>query len=228
MTMAEGDRATNYSAGGAAPRRFSEVDLNNLITEIASGPDNSEWEGSLHGARPTRDSVQRTIAAEQAAVDAKLRSAEPVFVITVSGPRRVHLPGCFHVQHVLDRQKAWETVLEADEDLTQNHLSIVSPPPHILTKAEVEGLNSYVTCQACAPTLDHQKKVWVLNAKPMLATNLGIGHIGRPVTSAAGDPLGQLVSHQRIVTAAGIRSITTTTQGTFEGDGTERYVIGPR
>jgi hypothetical protein len=176
----------------------------------------------------TWDDIRAQIAREQLVVDEKLRSSEPVFVITASGTRRVHLRECFHVRHVLDRQQAWAHVLNDDGEPTLNHLSLVYAQPHILTRNEVEQLNSYVACQACAPTLDHQQKQWTFHPKPMLALNLGPKHVGRNVTTPEGKALGQLISHQRIVSAHGIRSITTTTTGSFEGDGDEKYVISPR
>ena len=37
-----------------------------------------------------------------------------------------------------------------------------------------------------------------------------------------------LVSHQRIVAVAGIRSIITTTETVIEGDRTEKYHVAPR
>lgn len=228
---------SNSQTGGTEPRRLAE-DLNTLITGIAEGAGDFQerttdeghgaWDESFHGPRPSRASIRSQIVAEQAAVDAKLGAAEPVFIITASGSNRVHLPTCFHVQHVLNRAEAWEQLPSDEEVLTPNHLSLVSPPPHILTRAEVERLNSYVTCQTCAPTLDHQKKRWVLNTNPMRATSFDTKHVGRDVTTPDGEFLGSLVSHQRIITADGIRSITTTTQGMFEGDGNEKYVIGPK
>jgi hypothetical protein len=234
----DSEPASNPQPAGIEPRRLAD-DLHTLIAEIAEGTGNfrersspvrggEAWEESFHGPRPSNDVIRSQIVSEQAAVDEKLGASEPVFVITASGSNRVHLPACFHVQHVLNRAEAWEQVLNAGEILTPNHLSMVSAPPRILTRAEVEGLNSYVACQACAPTLNHQKKRWLLNANPMRATNLEVKHIGRDVTSSDGEFLGQLVSHQRIVTAHGVQSITMTTKGMFEGDGTERYVIRPK
>lgn len=56
----------------------------------------------------------------------------------------------------------------------------------------------------------------------MLALSFGQHHMGRAVFNEDGEELGLLVSHQRIVAADGIRSITTTTRRTFEGNGTEK------
>lgn len=220
------------------PQRISPEDLRALITEIRNGsevgqnrsePDlrGTPWDPALAEPEMSWDDIRVQIAREQAVVDEKLRSKEPVFVITASGSRRVHLPECFHVRHVLDRKQAWAHVLNGDGELTLNHLSLVYAQPHILSRNEVEQLNSYSACQACSPTLDHQQKQWKFNPKPMLAVNLGRKHIGRNVSTPEAEALGQLISHQRIVTVDGIRSITTTTAGSFEGDGTEKYVVAP-
>jgi hypothetical protein len=52
--------------------------------------------------------------------------------------------------------------------------------------------------------------------------------MGREIATPEGERLGTLVSHQRIVTAEGIRSITTTTERVIEGDGTEKYAVAPK
>lgn len=220
------------------PQRISPEDLLTLITEIRNGstaaqsrsePDlrGTPWDPALAEPDMSWGDIRAQIAREQLEVDEKLRSKEPVFVITASGSRRVHLAECFHVRHVLDRTQAWALVLNGDGELTLNHLSLVYALPHILSRKEVEQLSSYVACQTCSPTLDHQQKLWRFNPKPMLAVNLGAKHIGRNVTTPEGTALGQLISHQRIVAAGGIRSITTTTTGSFEGDGNEKYVVAP-
>lgn len=59
-------------------------------------------------------------------------------------------------------------------------------------------------------------------------TQVASQHLGRSISTSAGDPLGILVSHPRIVSAAGIESITTTTEQVLRGDGTEKYHIAPR
>ena len=61
----------------------------------------------------------------------------------------------------------------------------------------------------------------------MLAVNLSQKHIGRNVSTPETEALGQLISHQRIVIVDGSRGIMTTTAGSFEGDGTEKYVVAP-
>ncbi|MGO4431721.1 hypothetical protein AB4Y88_00025 [Paenarthrobacter sp. RAF9] len=220
------------------PQRISPEDLRTLITEIRNGgevggsrpePDlrGTPWDPELAEPEMSSNDIRMQIAREQLAVDDKLRSKEPVFVITASGTRRVHLPECFHVRHVLDRKQAWAHVLSGDGALTLNHLSLVYAQPHILSRKEVEQLSSYSACQACSPTLDHQQKQWRFNPKPMLAVNLSQKHMGRNVSTPEGEALGQLISPQRIVTVEGIRSITTTTAGSFERDGTEKYVVSP-
>ena len=219
------------------PQRISPEDLRTLVTEIRNGssrrsgsePDlrGTPWDPAVAEPDMSWDDIRAQIAREQLEVDEKLRSKEPIFVITASGSRRVHLAECFHVRHVLDRKQAWAHVLNGDGELTLNHLSLVYAQPHILSRTEGEQLNSYVACQVCSPTLDHQQKLWRFNPKPMLAVNLGPKHIGRNVTTPEGKALGQLISHQRIVAAGGIRSITTTTTGSFEGDGDEKYVVAP-
>ena len=52
-------------------------------------------------------------------------------------------------------------------------------------------------------------------------------HLGRTVQTPDGEDLGSLVS-QRIVSTAGIRSITTTTEKVIKGDGTEKYLVAPK
>lgn len=218
------------------PERLSSDELANLIEEIVSGrgsraftrPGDGYWPDDYYKPKPTLEEIHAQIGREQSLVDEKLRSEEPVFVITSSGTRRVHLPTCSHVRHTIDREESWAFVLERYSELRPSDLRVLYGMPHILTRSQVEALNSYVPCRVCAPTLDHPRKVFVLNPKPMLALSFGIHHVGREVATAEGNEIGILVSHQRIVTADGIRSITTTTERVIEGDGSEKYIVAPK
>lgn len=220
------------------PERISATDLRTLIHEIVTGRDSPDTKPDLvdaerladtHGGLPlTMSDVYVQIEREQGLVNDLLESTDPVFVITAGGTRRVHLPECFHVRNVLRREEAWRQILDHPEGLTLNHMGLVWAMPEILNRAEVESFRSYVACQVCAPTLNHQKKLWVLNNGPMLATSLKVSHIGRWISTPEGKPLGDLISHQRIVTVDGMTSITTTTETVIEGDGTEKYVVGPK
>lgn len=145
---------------------------------------------------------------------------------SLPGTRSTHLPGYHHVRHTA-------------EEIPGGPSSTVTPPAGrptsarctaylILTRSEVELLNSYIACQACAPTLDHQRKEYFLNARPMSILSIAVHHIGRAVATPEGEDLGFMVSHQRIVTADGIRSIMTTTDRVVETDGEEKYLIAPR
>jgi hypothetical protein len=221
------------------PERLSSDELVNLLDQIAAGRGDDVfprstaeadqyWPDGFYGSKPSLDGIKAQIAREQSIIDAKLRTGEPVFVNTASGSRRIHKPECHHIQHTLDRTEAWSQVLTGYETLRPAELGVVYRMPDILNRAEVEALNSYITCQACAPTLDHTRKTYVLNARPMQALSFGPQHVGREVATPEGERLGTLVSHQRIVTAAGVRSITTTTARVIEGDGTEKYSVAPK
>ncbi|QOD05790.1 hypothetical protein [Pseudarthrobacter sp. BIM B-2242] len=222
------------------PERLSTDELVSLIDEIAAGRgsglvpertpmDDPYWPASDYSQpKPSLEEIRAQIKREQEAVDSRLRSGEDVFVITASGARRVHRPGCWHVRHTVDRTEAWDMVLQGYETLRPADLGMVYRMPHVLSRQEVEALNSYVTCQVCAPGLDHQRKKFTFPVRPMLALSFGAQHVGRAVFTEEGEELGALVSHQRIVTADGIRSITTTTLQTLEGDGTEKYVLAPK
>jgi hypothetical protein len=220
------------------PDQLSSDELLNLLHQIVGGRASYSvsWVGAedgvlledFYGPKPTLEEFKARITAEQAFVDAKLRSEEPVFVNTASGARRIHTSSCHHVQHTLDRAKCWSFVLDGYATLRPETIRGVYRMPDILTRSEVEALNSYVTCQACAPTLDHPRKRHVLNSGPMKALSFGPQHIGREIATPEGERLGTLVSHQRIMTAEGIRSITTTTKRVIEGDGTEKYAVAPK
>lgn len=219
------------------PERLSSDELVNLIDEIVSGQGSRAftrsggddyWPADFYKPKPTLEEIRSQIAREQSLVDEKLRSEEPIFVITASGTRRVHLPSCSHVRHTINQDEAWAFALDHYEKLRPAELGMVYRMPHILTRSEVEALNSYVPCRACAPTLNHPRKVFVLNPKPMLALSFGTHHVGREVATPEGEEIGILVSHQRITTAGGIRSITTTTERVIEGDGTEKYIVAPK
>lgn len=207
------------------PSRISADDIRVLIEEI-KGPGES-WNHHHEDQLAAEDIIKR-IAYEQDLIDRQLTGDEQKYVITARGIRRVHLPTCYHVRHVIHRDEAWKYVAATPGPVSFRELEFVYSMPHILTREKVEALSSYVTCQACAPTLNHQRKLWVLNTRPMKATSIGLHHLGREVSTEDGDLLGTLVSHQRIVTAAGIRSITTTTETVIEGDGTEKYHIAPQ
>lgn len=233
---AEGNKVTEVKNG---PERLSTDELVSLIDQIAVGrgfeafseasrTDDPYWPADFHTPKPPLGQIQAQIAREQETVDEKLRAQEQVFVITASGTRRVHLPGCHHVTHTVDREEAWRTVLDNYSTLRPADLGSVYRQPLILTRSEVEALNSYISCQACAPTLDHPRKRYVLNARPMSVLSIGVHHIGRAVATPEGEDLGFLVSHQKIVTAEGIRSITTTTERVIETDGTEKLVVAPK
>jgi hypothetical protein len=221
------------------PERLSTNELVSLIDQIAVGrgsevfspkprADDPYWPADFSTPRPALDQIRAQIAYEQETVDEKLRAKDQVFVITASGTRRVHLPGCHHVRHTVDREESWQTVLDNYPTLRPADLGTVYRLPMILTRSEVELLNSYIACQACAPTLDHQRKKYVLNARPMSVLSIAVHHIGRAVATPEGEDLGFLVGHQRIVTADGIRSIMTTTDRVVETDGEEKYLIAPR
>lgn len=221
------------------PERLSTNELVSLVDEIAAGRGSNAFTGTVrsedlywpadqYSPKPTLDEIRAQIAREQSAVDEKLRAQEKVFVITASGTRRVHSPGCHHVRRTVDREEAWGTVLDSYATLQPSDLGTVYRPPLILTRSEVEALNSYVTCQACAPTLDHPRKKYVLNTRPMSVLSIGVHHIGRAVATLEGEDLGFLVGHQRIVTGDGIRSIMTTTDRVIESDGTEKYLVAPQ
>jgi hypothetical protein len=143
----------------------------------------------------------------------------------MTGPRGA--PTQVHM-HVLDRTESWGFVLANYDTLRPADLGIVYRMPHLLTRQEVEALNSYVPCQACAPTLDHQRKTFTFPVRPMKTLSFGTHHVGRAVFTLEGDALGNLVSHQRIVSADGVRSITTTTGHVLEGGGEEKYVVAPK
>lgn len=219
--------------------RLSPEELIAMIKEIAAGrgerlipdpdgPADAFWPEDYYESKPSLSDIRTLIAREQHEIDAQLRSSAPVFVITDSGTRRVHLPTCHHVRHTIHRDEAWGLVLKNYDTLRPADMGMVYRLPHILVRPEIEALNSYVTCRVCAPTLDHRRKAYVLNARPMLALSFGIHHLGRAVQTLDGDDLGFLVGHQRIVSAEGIRSITTTTERVIEGDGTEKYLVVPK
>lgn len=221
------------------PERLSTDELVNLIDQIAAGrgstlapereqADDPYWPAADYTPKPSLEEFRAQIRREQEAVDSRLRSGEDVFVITASGTRRVHRPGCWHVRHTVDRTEAWDMVLQSYDTLQPADLGMIYRMPHVLSRPEVEALNSYVTCHVCAPGLNHQRKKYSFPARPMLALSFGQHHVGRTVFTEEGEELGALVSHQRIVTADGIRSITTTTLQTLEGDGTEKYVVAPK
>lgn len=221
------------------PERLSTNELVNLIDEIAAGrgsglapeqtTDDPYWPGSdYYQPKPSMDDIRAQIKREQEKVDSKLRSGEPVFVVTASGTRRVHKADCFHVRHAVDRSESWDLALKNYDTLRPSDLGGVYRVPHVLTRSQVEALNSYVTCRACAPDLDHQRKKFTFPVRPMLALSFGPHHVGRAVFTPEGKELGFLVSHKRIVDASGIRSITTTTETVIEGDGTEKYMVAPK
>ena len=221
------------------PERLSTDELVGLIDEIAAGrgsglipertpADDPYWPAADYSPKPSLEEIKAQIRREQEAVDSRLRSGKEVFVITASGTRRVHRPGCHHVRHTVDRAESWDLVLQNYDTLRPADLGMVYRVPHVLSRQEVEGLNSYVTCQACVPDLDHQRKKFTFPVRPMLALSFVSHHIGRAVFTENGEELGVLVSHQRIVTADGIRSVTTTTEKMLEGDGTEKYVVAPK
>lgn len=221
------------------PERLSTDELVNLIDEIAADrgsglvpertmADDPCWPSSDYTSKPSREEIKAQIRREQEVVDSKLRAGQEVFVITASGTRRVHRPGCHHVRHTVDRKESWDLVVQNYATLRPADLGLVYRMPHVLTRPEVEALNSYVTCQACAPDLDHQRKKFSFPVQPMAALSFGLHHVGRPVFTPEGEELELLVSHERIVDVAGIRSVTTTTEHVIEGDGTEKYVVGPR
>lgn len=222
------------------PERLSTDELVNLIDEIAAGrgsglvpertpADDPYWPAADYSQpKPSMEDIRAQIKREQETVDSRLRSKEPVFVITASGTRRVHKPECFHVRHTVDRTESWDLVLQNYDKLRPSDLGMVYQMPHVLTRPEVEALNSYVTCQACAPDLDHQRKRFTFPVRPMLALSFGPHHVGRAVFTPEGEVLGLLVSHERIVDVSGIRSVTTTTEQVIEGDGTEKYVVAPK
>ncbi|QOT19304.1 hypothetical protein [Paenarthrobacter sp. YJN-5] len=220
------------------PDQLSSDELLNLLHQIVGGrgSDSISWIGAedgvlledIYGPKPTLEEFKARITAEQAFVDEKLRSEEPVFVNTASGARRIHKPSCHHVRHTLDRVECWSFVLSGYARLRPETIRGVYRLPDILTRAEVEALNSYAACQVCAPTLDHPRKRHILNSGPMKALSFGPSHMGREVATPEGEWLGTLVSHQRIVTAEGVRSVTTTTERVIEGDGTEKYTVAPK
>lgn len=218
------------------PERLSSDELANLIDQIVSGhgsraftrSSDGYWSADYYKPKPTLEEIRAQVLREQAAIDGKLRSEEPLFVITASGTRRVHLPTCSHIRHTIDREESWAFVLERYSELRPSDLGLMYRMPHILTRTEVEALNSYIPCRVCAPTLNHPRKIFVLNPKPMLALSFGIHHVGREVATPDGEEIGILLSHQRIITADGIRSITTTTKRVIEGDGTEKYIVAPK
>ena len=221
------------------PERLSTDELVNLIDEIAAGrgstlvperepADDPYWPSADYSPKPSLEEIRAQIRREQEAVDSRLRSGQDVFFITASGIRRVHKPDCDHVRHTVDRSESWDLVLQNYDTLRPADLGMVYRMPHVLTRPEVEALNSYVTCQACVPALDHQRKKFTFPVQSMLALSFGQHHVGRAVFTEDGEELGALVSHQRIVAAEGIRSITRTTEQTLEGDGTEKYVVAPK
>lgn len=221
------------------PERLSTDELVSLIDQIAAGrgseafnktarADDPYWPADYYEPKPTLEEIRAQIAREQSAIDEKLRAKEQIFVITASGTRRVHVPSCHHVRHTVNREESWRNVLDNYSTLRPADLGMVYRPPLVLTRSEVEALNSYISCQACAPTLDHPRKRYVLNARPMSVLSIGVHHVGRAVATPEGEDLGFLVSHQRIVTADGIRSVTSTTARVIETDGTEKYIIAPK
>lgn len=217
--------------GQRDPERISIEDIRTLISEVmhqdlaADSPEFSET--SIH-RQPDLAEVREQIAREQQSVDDRLSATEAVFVVNQATTRRIHLPACHSIRHQVDREIAWQIFLDNFEHVDINLWGMVSRMPTLMSRAEVEALNSYVACQTCAPTLDHQRKRWLLNSRPMLATTIGPQHVGRSVSTPEGKPLGVLVSHQRTVSAAGIESITTTTEHVLRGDGTEKYHIVPK
>lgn len=206
------------------PERLTEADIRQLIQDIVGGESNVPDYGSTElSLEDMRAQVQR----EQRLVDSELRSKDPAFVMTDGGVRRAHKPSCFHVRHVMDREEAWRYVLTGPIRVWD--LGLVQKMPKILSRFEVEALNSYVTCQACSPTLDHTRKVWRLNAgKPMRSISFGVHHVGREIFTPDGDSLGVLISHQRTITGTGVRSVTVTSKTTIESDGSESYVVAPK
>lgn len=206
------------------PERLTEADIRQLLQDIVGEKaDVPDYGSTVLSLEEMRAQVQR----EQHLVDSELRSKDPAFVMTDGGTRRVHAPSCFHVRHVVDREEAWRYVLAGPSRVRD--LGFVQKMPKILSRSEVEELNSYVTCQACSPTLDHTRKVWSFNAgKPMRSVSFGVHHIGREIFTPDGDSLGVLVSHQRTIAGAGVRSVTVTSETTIEGDGSEMYVVAPK
>lgn len=204
--------------------RISEEDIRQLIVDISG---NVRDEVEERDAVPSVDEIKKQLAVEQEIIDAELRDKAPALVITDGGVHRVHLPSCYHVRHVIDREQAWGHVLEGYR--SRSDLALVNRMPRILNRDEVEALNSYVTCQACSPTLNHIKKVWRLNRwKPMRSSSFGMHHIGREIFTPDEEPLGTLISHQRTITAEGVQSLTVTSSTRLEGDGSEMYIVAPR
>ena len=213
------------------PERISIEDIRTLIAEVMHqnpAADPGDFSQTSTHRQPDLAEIREQIAREQLSIDDRLRSAKPVFVVNQATTRRIHAPSCHSIRHQLDREMAWQIFLDNFEHVDINLWGMVSRMPTLMSRAEVEALNSYVACQTCAPTLDHQKKRWVLNSRPMLATSIGPQHLGRSISTPDGDPLGTLVSHQRIVSAAGIESITTTTEHVLRGDGTEKFHLAPK
>lgn len=221
------------------PERLSADEWVNLIDAIAAGrgstvfqeePDEDPyWPSDSYRAKPSLEDIQEQIRREQAIIDDKLQSGSPIYAVTAYGPNRVHTSTCHHVRHTLDRFEAWAPVVHGYSTLRPATLS-VTKMPRLFTRQEAEALNSYVACTACSPELNHHCKTFSFPVRPMKAKSFGPHHIGRTVFTLEGEELGHFVSHQRIVTAQGIRSITTTTLRVLEGHGDceEQFIVAPR
>lgn len=192
------------------------------------GADSSS-RGSREQIAAARAKVLATVRREQVVVDEALHRLSPAFVITAGGKRRVHKPNCYHVAHALDREKAWHFVLShvqrADTDWDTG---FVYAMPQILGRDEVEQLPSYVACQACAPTLNSQQKIWKGPLKPMAETSLGLHHIGRELFTAEKEALGILVSYEKKVSCAGLQTVVITSTQTIESDGSAKFIVAPK
>jgi hypothetical protein len=221
------------------PERLSTGELVHLIDEIAAGrgstlfpeggiPEDAYWPSDFP-AKPGLDAIQDQVKREQSVIDEKLKAGGPIYAVTAYGPNRVHLSTCHHVSHALDRTEAWKAVVEDYATLRPADVR-VTKMPRLFTRQEAEALNSYVVCTVCAPELDHQRKKFRFPARPMKAKSFGLHHVGRAVFTLEGEDLGLFISHQRIVSAQGIRSITTTTQRVIEGHGDceEQFIVAPK
>jgi hypothetical protein len=173
-----------------------------------------------------RGQIHSQIAREQAAVDASITRGER-FVVAGNDKRKVHNYNCPTLSRQMDRSRAWSWWITADAEDLRTNIAHGYPGPRMpdqRTRADVETLSTYVTCQVCSPTVDHVRK----KRAPRLTklTSLGSQHIGRELTSGE-QSLGSLVRITTSISAVGTTVTIETTTGEYDTDALDTIQVGP-
>jgi hypothetical protein len=173
-----------------------------------------------------RTQMSEQLGNEKALIRQAIANGE-IYVVAGKDARRVHFHDCPSLRGQVDRERAWaEWFSWPVEDVRRMHAQAFSGPrmPDLVSRAHVEALSSYVTCQTCAPTVNHTKKS--RGAVSTNLTSLSQRHIGRALQSLEGDELGTLLRIITTVDASGIHIAIETALTRLSQDDIDAVYVG--